>query len=85
MSKPTNRRWRISAPLAAVVAPIAYVLSSGPVLATAFWLREWTNCEGFYAALWLYYPVLWLGGHPGGPIDEYIGWWCRLLDVRGPG
>jgi hypothetical protein len=31
---------------------------SGPVLATAFWLRELTDWVGFYAAMWLYYPLI---------------------------
>jgi hypothetical protein len=52
-------------------------------LATAFWLREATNQDAFYAALWLYYPLLVIG--PDTPIDAYIGWWCKLFGTVGPG
>ena len=79
----TNCRWRFSFPVAAILVPIVYVLSSGRVLATAFWLRQATRWDGFYAAMWLYYPLLWFG--PGSVFWRYIGWWCELLDVRGPG
>jgi len=55
---------------------IVYVPSSGPILATAFWLREATGWDGFYAAMWLYFPLL-IGGHdnPVGPfVMLYIEW-----------
>jgi hypothetical protein len=84
MNTQANRsRPRITWLLAAVVLPVGYVLSCGPVLATAFWLREATSREGFYAALWLYYPLLAFG--PSTPIDAYIGWWCKLFGTVGPG
>ncbi len=63
---------------------VAYVLSSGPVLATAFWMREATGRDGFFLALWLYYPLLRPAG-PNGLLMEYILWWCNLLHTVGPG
>jgi len=60
-----------------------YVLSSGPVLATAFWLREATGWNGFHSVMWLYYPLIALGH--GNPIDAYIEWWVKLLRTVGPG
>jgi hypothetical protein len=79
----TNRRWRISLPIAAVVVPIVYVLSSGPVLAIAFWLRHVTRWDGFDAAMLLYYPLIQLGPHS--LFENYIWWWCNLLDAMPPG
>jgi hypothetical protein len=64
------------------LAALAYVLSSGPVLAVAFWLREATGWEGFYAAMWLYYPLL---VRRTEPVDAYITWWVNLFDTVGPG
>jgi hypothetical protein len=66
-----------------LVSLIAYVPSCGPVLAIAFWLREATGWDGFYNAMWLYYPLL-IWGH-GTPIDDYIEWWVELLGTVGPG
>jgi hypothetical protein len=66
-----------------LVCLIAYVPSSGPVLAIAFWLREATGWDGFYNVMWLYYPLL-IWGH-GTPIDAYIEWWVELLGTVGPG
>jgi hypothetical protein len=60
-----------------------YVPSSGPVLASAFWLREATGWDGFYSVMLLYYPLL-IWGH-GTPIDAYIEWWVELLGTVGPG
>ena len=61
----------------------AYVLSSGPVLATAFWLREATGWDGFYGVMWVYYPLIVLG-HDN-PIDDYIEWWVKWFGTVGPG
>jgi hypothetical protein len=80
----TNRRWRVSFPIAAILLPIVYALSSGPVLATAFWLRQATRWEGFYAMMWLYYPLLRFGG-PDSVFANYIEWWCELFHTVGPG
>ena len=79
--RPTNlvALWGVIVALALAL----YVLSSGPVLATAFWLREATGWDGFYGAIWIYFPLIVLGH--GNPIDAYIEWWVRLLDTVGPG
>ena len=53
-----------------VAIPIVYVLSSGPVLASAFWLREATGWDAFYAVMYLYIPLFYLG-HDS-PIGAYI-------------
>jgi len=68
-------RWTI----VVIVCLIVYLLSSGPVLATAFWLREATSWDGFYAAMFVYYPLFALG-HDN-PIGAYIEWW--VVDVFG--
>ena len=39
--------WRM---LISIVVAVAYVLGSGPILGFAFWLREITGWDGFYAA-----------------------------------
>lgn len=65
------------------VVLILYVLSSGPVLSSAFWLREHTGRDEFYAAIWLYFPLALLG--PDSLAHEYIEWWCELLHTVGPG
>jgi hypothetical protein len=63
---------------------LIYALSSGPVLGTAFRLRDETNRNEFYAAMWLYYPILILD-HPS-PLSSYIEWWvCDVFDTSGPG
>lgn len=67
---------------ALVLATAAYVVSSGPVLAVAFWLREQTGWDGFYAVMWLYYPLLIRRTEP---VDAYITWWVELFDTVGPG
>ncbi len=66
-----------------LMAPILYVLSSGPVLALGFWLREATGRDGFYSVMFLYYPIIVLGH--GNPIDSYIDWWVAAFDTVGPG
>ena len=58
-------------------------LSSGPVLAAAFWLREATGRDEFYAALYLYFPLV--APKPGPALDTYIEWWCKLFGTVGPG
>jgi hypothetical protein len=65
-----------------LMVPLAYMLSSGPTLATAFWLRDLTGWDGFYAAMWLYYP---LGAMTGHSFDPYIGWWIQLIGSTPPG
>lgn len=72
-------RWTI----VLLACPIVYVLSSGPVMAIAFWLREATGWDGFYAVLFVYYPLFMLG--PDNPMGEYIEWWVELLGTVGPG
>ena len=78
---------RVSAELLLIliilITPVIYVLSSGPVLAAAFWLREATGWDGFYAAVFFYLPLLFLG-HDN-PIAAYIEWWVDLFDTVGPG
>lgn len=64
--------------------PLLYVLSSGPVIALAFWLRESTGWDGFYLVMWLYYPIIILGH--GNPLDYYIEWWVvDVFHTVGPG
>lgn len=64
---------------------LLYVLSSGPVLGAAFWLREATHNDAFYAVLWLYYPLLITLGHLG-PLGWYIEWWVvDVFHTVGPG
>ncbi len=74
-----RRRWSLLAPF--VVA--AYVFSSGPVIAAGFWLRQVTRWEGFYAVMWLYYPLLSFG--PNSLPFRYVGWWVELFGTVGPG
>lgn len=67
-----------------VCCVVVYVLSSGPVLGLAFWLREATGWDGFYAVLWLYYPLLALGH--GSPLMKYVEWWVvDVFHTVGPG
>ncbi len=63
---------------------LAYVLSSGPVIGLAFWMRESTGWDGFYHVMWLYYPILILGHE--NPLAYYIEWWViNVFDTVGPG
>jgi hypothetical protein len=73
--------------IAGLVALFAYVPSSGPVLASAFWLREATGWDGFYSVMWLYYPlIVWTRETPlQEPIHQYIEWWVELFGTVGPG
>jgi hypothetical protein len=77
--------WRRAASwaVAFIICSFLYVLSSGPVLATAFWLRETTGWDGFYGVMYLYYPLL--VRRPGPLLDAYIEWWVRLFGTVGPG
>ena len=68
-----------------VVGLALYALSSGPILALAFWLREHTGLDQFYAVMWLYFPLLkfeqvrWT-------IGKYIEWWVvDVFHTVGPG
>lgn len=84
--KQTDRsRWFARYSFAALIsAPLVYVLSSGPVLATAFWLRDRTDWDGFYAVMWIYYPLL--ANYPlTYPFHVYIEWWVRLFGTMPPG
>lgn len=69
--------------VAIVLLLLIYVASSGPVLAASFWLREATGWDGWYATMYLYFPLLFLG-HDN-PIDAYIEWWVRMFQTVGPG
>lgn len=80
-SQPRNSRlsqWSVGV----IASSIAYVLSSGPVLAGGCWLRETTDWDGFYAVFWLYVPLLYVRV---APLDAYVSWWFRLFGTVGPG
>lgn len=63
---------------------VAYALSSGPVMALAFKLRDATHHDEFYAVMWLYIPLLML--RPFAYFcDPYLGWWCHLFGTTPPG
>jgi hypothetical protein len=73
-------RWLVGVEMLAVV----YVLSSGPVLGLAFWLRETTHDDRWYHLIWVYYPLL-VWGHFH-PLDWYIEWWVvDVFRTVGPG
>lgn len=67
-----------------VAALVAYVLSSGPVLALGCWLRDKTDWNGFYAVFALYLPLLYTVGDVDA-FEAYIRWWMNLLDTMPPG
>lgn len=70
----------------AVIGLALYVLSSGPILALAFWLREQTGRDQFYAVMWLYAPLFKLGAFRSGPLAKYIEWWVvDVFRTVGPG
>jgi len=81
----TTRRTRVDRWILLCVAiPVCYLLSSGPVLGLAFWLREATGWDGFYAVMWLYYPILTFGRND--LIGAYIEWWVvSVFRTVGPG
>ena len=66
-----------------LMIPVIYVFSSGSVLATAFWLREATGWDSFYAVTFLYFPLFALG-HDN-PIGAHLERWVDLFDPVGPG
>jgi hypothetical protein len=74
--------WSNLALAIAFGAPL-YILSSGPVLALAFWLREATGWDGFYQVMWVYYPIL--RPPPFSWAVAYVEWWTNLLGTVGPG
>jgi hypothetical protein len=59
-----------------------YYLSSGPILATAFLLREVTGRDEFHGAMWIFAPLFLL---PRPIWDPYIEWWVELFRTVGPG
>ena len=70
---------------AVVVLFVAYVLSSGPVIGLACWLREATGYDQFYAVFWLYLPLWYLVGN-GGILGSYVEWWVvDVFHTVGPG
>ena len=75
----TFKRQRPNGVLLLLISGI-YVISSGPVLAAAFWLREATGWDGFYLTLPLYWPVVMTSLGKG-----YVEWWVHLLGTVGPG
>lgn len=82
VSTATSRVARWSLMTAMLMA--GYVLSSGPVLAIGFRLREATGWDGFYVVMLLYYPLLAFGRD--NPISTYIEWWVvDVFDTVGPG
>lgn len=67
-----------------VALPILYLLSSGPVIGLAFWLRNATGWDGFYYIVLLYYPLIRLD-HLN-VISQYIQWWIEdVFRTVGPG
>ena len=85
-SDPGNRRrTSLSRVIHAIVLLLVlYVLSSGPVLGLGLWLRQATHRDGFYAVMFLYYPLLVMGD--GNPVGAYIEWWVvDVFDTVGPG
>ncbi|PQO34068.1 hypothetical protein DTL21_11010 [Bremerella cremea] len=67
-----------------VALPILYLLSSGPVIGLAFWLRNATGWDGFYYIVLLYYPLIRLD-HLN-VISQYIQWWIEdVFHTVGPG
>lgn len=69
---------------------IGYVVSSGPVMAALFWLREKTDWDGFYTlAFGFYFPLIWVEARGTSQLSKmihlYIDWWVGLLGTVGPG
>lgn len=78
------KRSRFSWHLVLLLAPILYLLSSGPVIGIVFRLREATGWDQLYCLLVVYYPLFALGH--GNPIDAYIEWWVvEVFHTVGPG
>jgi hypothetical protein len=61
----------------------SYVVSSGPVLAAGFWLQDKTDCDYFYAVIWIYYPLLRLAHNTAA--EAYFLWWTELFGTSFPG
>ena len=77
-----NKGLRLLAILLVIL--VIYVLSSGPMLGLAFLLRESTGWDGWYSAMFLYYPILAMG-HDS-LAGTYIEWWVvDVFDTVGPG
>ncbi len=77
-------RWSAGHVCTALVLTVfGYVLSSGPVLALAFKLWQWTGVNEFLLARLVYLPLIDSG--PGTVFGVYIEWWCRLLKALPPG
>jgi len=67
-----------------VLIALVYVLSSGPMLGMGFWLREKTGWDGFYAVMWVYYPLI--APKPPHLLAVYIEWWVvNVFHAVGPG
>lgn len=62
---------------------VVYILSSGPVLSVAFWLRERTGRDEFYWTMWLYLPLLLMG--PESVFHRYVEFWVGIVGAPGPG
>lgn len=66
------------------IVPIVYLLSSGPVIALSFWLRETLGWDGFYYSMYLYYPLFFLGRDSF--FYTYLEWWVvDVFRTVGPG
>ena len=63
---------------------LIYVLSSGPILATACRLREFTGNDGWYATFIPYWPLLTTVGRDS-LVGQYIDWWFAFAGAVGPG
>ncbi|WP_165075427.1 hypothetical protein [Paludisphaera rhizosphaerae] len=63
---------------------LIYILSSGPILATACRLREFTGYDGWYATFIPYWPLLTTVGRDSFVI-HYIEWWFAFAGAVGPG
>jgi hypothetical protein len=71
--------------MSTALALVLYVLSSGPMLGMAFWLRERTGLDQFYAVMWLYFPLLKFQPVRG-VVGQYIEWWVvDVFRTVGPG
>jgi hypothetical protein len=81
--RPIRRLFRYVT--SALLGVMLYVLSSGPMLGLAFWLRERTGIDQFYAVMWLYYPLfkfrpVWE------VVEKYVEWWVvDVFRTVGPG
>ena len=67
-----------------VLSGVSYLLSSGPVIALCFWLRESTGWDSFYSVLFFYFPLI-VMGH-GSFMNHYIEFWVvDVFHTVGPG